>query len=68
VAVPDLAEVRTLAEQLHHDGNEYQGIAWASQCSTSLKSVMILQLWEDGIDKDPIAFLDQQDELNLQVD
>lgn len=28
VAVPDLAAVRTLAEQLHREGREYSGVAW----------------------------------------
>ena len=28
LAVPDLAEVRALAEQLHGEGKEYQGIGW----------------------------------------
>lgn len=39
IAVPDLADVRAVAEQLHREGAEYSGVHWGCRCSTILNYV-----------------------------
>lgn len=99
VVVPDLADVRVVAEQLHREGAEYNGMRWGwpvqydpelregaaefqvpdelgtyhtevrpfwSPASFTIGESGIWfysLLWENGIDKPPVEFLDERNVL-----